>query len=1340
MPWTDIVETKPQTSGWTDEIEKSSVKKIGGWTDEVESPSLRVNGTQKGLGYFGPLKRPDNDISTELSVGFNDPEFGGKETEVPLLVPTLTRQEINHLLSGKEATPEILRKAKEHALLRIGGGKSPFAEIGEQGSLPPGYIGQGFRDVAGVYERAAERGAKSPITQRIVGAAKMFSPEYWKQLGSSEMWGPILTSIKEWGKEVGTPRPIEESGLGRMGVKNLPRLFGLMAGRPDIAFKKIEKEKISGAEPQLSDLESMGKEAIDFVAWGPKLLFDFATDPIDTIKKRHRDLILAGTGILAGTAAGKIGAKMKSGKLPTQPEIQAAATEASRLVELPGELAERMAPEVESLNSPYREFATRELQRLRELGTTVKGKTYKELLAEQKTTGRRYAAMEKPSPPVPMTTMAGIEELNIAPGQKQGPIYEVKKPSPFETPGLTTQFVNERGEPISAVRAGATAGPREKPYFAPPLITEEKRIPPVKEAGIAKPLTGFQKFKEGFFYNIVDRFTSPHNLVKRAKELGVELPKGQDPSINIKRWLGENARAESFMIDGTFRTDPKTGISKVTGEGLKQILTDLNKSFPDKSPIELQADLDNFAVAKRTITDLQRPPSGTKDISATIASAEQTAKAQQTINAVHAKYGNNVGVIQQSAMRLTDYYNRLLQYAQDAGLVSSETVENFARTGMNYVHFERILEDLGEATPGMEIGKFTKTPDIGLNPEGVGIPGVPRGKRGLFTKTPTAYKRMTGSEREVYSPTETAIKDTYRILDIADRNKVTAGMAKLAEYFPNEIQILEPGKIKGAPPNNVVSFIENGNRRYMRVSPALARGMRGLTPASMNVVWKIISGPAQLLRTGATITPEFMAANLIRDQFTAYTENKMGYRPFFDIPGAIADIVGRTEIYQEFLRSGAAYAGFVGLDRPSLTRMYEALIKNPSLMKKLNIVADAKTLSEIMEQATRVAAYKRSRTMGMAEPEAATMARTSSVDFGVRGGSTKEINAAVPFLNAGIQGVAKFFREYRANPAGMTLKGVATITVPSIIEYLLYKDDPEFKGFPKYDRYMFWHFKIGDIWIRIPRPFLEGQVFGSIPQAAMEYIHTKDPSAFDGLLHSLYESTSPISGDPASGLVITALKPIVENAANFSFFRRRPIVPESKMGLPAEEQYMPYTSETAKAIGKMVHYSPAKIENLVTGWTGGTGRYLLNLTDIAGKGVVKMAGGKIPEGIRAPFDISDLPLLRRFVERPLASRQSYILDKFYSNAEKVATWSTELNKTIQEKDIPKFQSLIKNHSEIQYAGKFATARKIISEMRDIIDQVYSDKTMSDKEKKQMADRAMQKIIDYADSVNKAMQK
>ena len=87
--------------------------------------NLRLDGTEKGSGFFGELKRPNGQISTELSIGVN---FGGEEIQIPTLVPTLTPGEINSLLEGRGPTEEIKKKAVDHAKDRMKRGLSPFKE------------------------------------------------------------------------------------------------------------------------------------------------------------------------------------------------------------------------------------------------------------------------------------------------------------------------------------------------------------------------------------------------------------------------------------------------------------------------------------------------------------------------------------------------------------------------------------------------------------------------------------------------------------------------------------------------------------------------------------------------------------------------------------------------------------------------------------------------------------------------------------------------------------------------------------------------------------------------------------------------------------------------------------------------------------------------------------------------------------------------------------------------------------------------------------------------------------------------------------------------------------
>lgn len=93
----------------------------------------RPDGTLKGKGFLGELKRPDGTVSTEISVGY---EINGKQIDIPLIVPGLNKKELNYLLKTDIKSKDFFKnmpdgleeKAIAHAKKRLSEGKSVFAD------------------------------------------------------------------------------------------------------------------------------------------------------------------------------------------------------------------------------------------------------------------------------------------------------------------------------------------------------------------------------------------------------------------------------------------------------------------------------------------------------------------------------------------------------------------------------------------------------------------------------------------------------------------------------------------------------------------------------------------------------------------------------------------------------------------------------------------------------------------------------------------------------------------------------------------------------------------------------------------------------------------------------------------------------------------------------------------------------------------------------------------------------------------------------------------------------------------------------------------------------------
>lgn len=125
-------------------------------TEEGLAPhGLRHAGDSvKGKGYFGYLDTTKGHPMTEFSSEDDEGEY-------PLVVPTLTKEELKTLKS-EQRTPEIEDKAQSWAKSRRNAGKSPFAGASELRMSEPkkkgGVIRSASKRADGIAQRGKTRG------------------------------------------------------------------------------------------------------------------------------------------------------------------------------------------------------------------------------------------------------------------------------------------------------------------------------------------------------------------------------------------------------------------------------------------------------------------------------------------------------------------------------------------------------------------------------------------------------------------------------------------------------------------------------------------------------------------------------------------------------------------------------------------------------------------------------------------------------------------------------------------------------------------------------------------------------------------------------------------------------------------------------------------------------------------------------------------------------------------------------------------------------------------------------------------------------------------------------
>lgn len=779
------------------------------------------------------------------------------------------------------------------------------------------------------------------------------------------------------------------------------------------------------------------------------------------------------------------------------------------------------------------------------------------------------------------------------------------------------------------------------------------------------------------YQDTLDRFHSISRYTQMATE-GFTKPilPGENPVLLARSYLGVSGKADTFLRQKTFRNTPEGNI-KFTGQGLDEVMRPMRGALPD---------LDNYLVARRTL-DLAG-----RDIQTGVP-PETAAKA---VAELEAKYPQ----IKDVAAGIQGWNDSLLQYLVDSGRIGEQNYEAIKAANQFYAPMQRVMDEA-------------------QNPE------FTTKNKNVFDRIINPIKKIKGSKRQIISPIESMVRNTFTIMDAADRNAVARAIVNLRQMSPEVAELI-------APVENVsrgtITVYDNGKPKHYEVPPDLLKTMQGLHEEGMGMLAKILSYPASILRAGATLTPEFAARNPIRDQWNAMINAKFGFIPGWDFQRGLFSLLKADESYARWQASGGAQSFMVSLDktvndvryRPPVGygAKFEQYAKNP-----LRMLQD---LSELSEKPTRLGVFKKAQAAGASDIEAGFEARESTTDFGRRGARTRSINAIYAFFNARLQGAEKTARAFRERPLRSSL-AAAPLILASIYNYLTYKDDKDFQELPKWRRLLFWNFRAGHHWVSIPKGDV-GVIFGGTAEKILEFIDQHDPSKLSQFAGDLFDQISPMDVK-GGGYIPTGIKPIVENVANYNFFRQRPIVPQGKQGLLPEHQFTNYDTEITKAVGRALHVSPAKVTNLISGLTGGLGRYALEGLDAAG-----IRAGVFPKRPEQPKQPADYPLLRGFVARNPRGFGSNSANEFYQNLNEVMQARESIKKVPAEG-----RRIFYAHPEVVAYRGFEKTAKALSLLREKRNQIMQSNWPVER-KRQYGERIDETVTDMTRRINQQYEK
>ena len=719
--------------------------------------------------------------------------------------------------------------------------------------------------------------------------------------------------------------------------------------------------------------------------------------------------------------------------------------------------------------------------------------------------------------------------------------------------------------------------------------------------------------------------------------------------------------------------------------------------------------------------------------------------------------------IQEASKVVYDTLDGVLQYAVDNGVMNEETAHSLRESNAFYVPFQRVIQGRGN-----QIGRRGAVSNI-INKRTGSELDIKDVLENIVTNSVNIIQQVENNNilRTLAEQGEEAGMNNNIFQEIpAPMKKV--GTAQL-QTWENELKRqgidtsnldLEKTIDIFVPNNNITTekdgshivsfFDQNGNRKYLqfyRESTDIFNALMGLDKNANSKILKLMRAANMPLRYGATMANVgFAIPNMISDTVQATIYSEAGFIPVVDNILGVLDVLGATnKTVRNFLnqvapeyaeRINRIYDIYQQTGASSSTRMSQYRKSTQEIMRDIYGTKNSETLGikesfkplkrlmdlltyipELSENSTRFKVFERNyeAAKNKGNPEldarikAAIESRDATQDFGRTGTLMHEVNQLIPFSAARVGSAYTFTEKVKANPKRTAARVAILITVAMAIKALGYDDDEieELNQRKKDDNFVL---KVGDTIVTIKKP--QG-ILRSIINLA-EYVqdlatgHIEEGKEGEKLVDWTTNAIMDnMPADSVTGLVPNAIAPVVENAINKDFYYNTDIVKSYDLDLPDEQQYYDYTSQLAIWLGQIFNYSPAKIDNLISGYLGGLGTQLTNTID--------WISGKMGLSAEEPaMGAEDNAVGKRFVVN--VNENSASVDEIYKREEELT--KKQNGGTITEEETQELENIKDGISKLSTLNKQIKAIK-------------QDLTMSGEEKAEQIRPLQEQKVDVA---------
>jgi hypothetical protein len=558
-----------------------------------------------------------------------------------------------------------------------------------------------------------------------------------------------------------------------------------------------------------------------------------------------------------------------------------------------------------------------------------------------------------------------------------------------------------------------------------------------------------------------------------------------------------------------------------------------------------------------------------------------------------------------------------------------------------------------------------------------------------------------------------------------------------------QVAILQKKNIQGM----AMPVMIKGKVKYFEVLDRMVlNALKGLQPSKRNPLLQGVAGvlrlPKKIGQASITLMPDFFVANFARDTAMASIMTKAGYKPFITAISGMKSRIQRDPKYLEWLANGGDLGSYYRNEA-----IFRNRIQNFYKKKGINIRKVANTpiqmfrmleeLGSIIETASRLGEYKKSRDRGASIAESVYRSKEISVDFGKRGayetglGSILDfLNETVMFLRPAILGLDRVYRGFAkdSNKRSIAIK-TGMLAMGSMALALLNNTNPIYRTLEDWDKDTHWHIFIPTK--RYIEYFLENGEFppnenilqsmgydpelgtvnpffthwrlpkiweiGSIASIAERVgINTVNGTLFD--FDTAKEFTRLFLGNFRLNPIPQFALPIVEQIANKSFFTDREIVSPFERNLAPELQGGDTTSRTAQEIGKLTKISPPRIEHLIRGYFNTFAGYGFTLSD-------QFFFNDIED-----LSIGKIPVLRRF-RKDVPNRNNQYVQEAYDIINEMQTVVASARESIKRFDPEGAESYLVETElgDVKFGNK---TKELLTEYNRYISVVKNTKTLS----------------------------